>query len=84
MPVKTVPVRELDKGINKQFPGSMVLWSDGRNVRFTPGFVSKTPGKFWLATSFGALPVRATFSFIGTDGELRTIVCCDEAVYAYI
>jgi hypothetical protein len=83
MPVKTVPVRELDKGINKQFPGSMVLWSDGRNVRFTPGFVSKTPGKFWLATSFGALPVRATFSFIGTDGELRTIVCCDEAVYAY-
>lgn len=83
MAIKSFTAGDLDKGINKQLPSSKVLWSAGRNVRFTPGYVEKTPGKTILATVAGSLPVRATFTFVGTDGAVRTIVCCDTAIYAY-
>lgn len=83
MAIKYFTARELDKGINKQFPSTMVLWADGRNVRFTPGYVSKTLGKGFLASATGGMPVRAIFTFVGTDGAVRSIVCCDSAVLAY-
>ena len=83
MSIKYFPIKDVDKGINTQLPGSMVTWATGRNVRFTPGYVAKTLGKTLLATVAGSFPVRATFTFVGTDGAVRTIVCCDSAVYAY-
>jgi hypothetical protein len=83
MAVKYFSVKSVAQGINTQLPGSMVTWATGRNVRFTPGYVSKTLGKTLLATVAGSVPVRATFTFVGTDGAVRTIVCCDTAVYAY-
>jgi len=83
MAVKYHPVKQLDKGINSQLPGSLVLWAIGRNVRFTPGYVSKTLGVAYLASTFGHVAVRATFTFIGTDGAVRTIVCCDTVIYAF-
>jgi hypothetical protein len=73
---------EIDKGINKQLPARKVVWSDGRNVRFTPGYVSKTLGKTVLGTTTGAEPIREVFTFIGTDGVVRSIICCDSVVYA--
>lgn len=83
MSVKAFTVKDVAQGINTQVPSSMVTWATGRNVRFTPGYVSKTLGKTLLATVAGSLAVRATFTFVGTDGAVRTIVCCDSAVYAY-
>ncbi|TFH32259.1 MAG: hypothetical protein E4G97_02820 [Deltaproteobacteria bacterium] len=83
MAMKDFRFKEVDKGINRQLPSSMVHWSTGRNVRFKPGIARKTPGKAFLKTVPGALPVRDAFTFIGTDGALRTIVCCDTAIYAY-
>jgi len=83
MSVKYFSVKDVAQGINKQLPSHSVLWADGRNVRFTPGYVSKTLGKSLLATVTGSVPVRATFTFVGTDGAVRTIVCCDTVIYAY-
>ncbi len=72
-----------DKGIVKALPSSKVVWADGNNIRFDPGYVSKTPGKATITTNSGSWPVRAMFTFVGTDGAVRTIVCCDTAVYAF-
>lgn len=82
MKIKYQTVSEVDKGINKQLPTNKVYWSTGRNVRFTPGYVSKTLGKTVLGTTPGAEPIREVFSFIGTDGVVRSIVCCDSVIYA--
>ena len=83
MAVKYFSAKAIDKGINSQLPGSLVLWAIGRNVRFTPGYVSKTLGVAYLASTFGHVAVRASFTFIGTDGAVRTIVCCDTVIYAF-
>jgi hypothetical protein len=83
MAVKYHAVKQLDKGINSQLPGSLVLWAIGRNVRFAPGYASKTLGVAYLASTFGSVAVRAAFTFIGTDGAVRTIVCCDTVIYAF-
>jgi hypothetical protein len=83
MPVKPFTFNDVDKGIITQFPSTKVAWTTGNNVRITPGFVSKTLGRS-LITSLPSTPaIRAMFSFIGTDGAVRTIVCCDAKVFAY-
>ena len=81
--VKDKTINDLDGGLTPQLPSSKVVWNTGRNVRFTPGYVSKTLGKTYLSTTDGALPVRDAFTFIGTDGVVRTIVCCDAQVFAF-
>jgi len=83
MSVETHTVRDTDKGLVPQLPTSKVIWSIGRNVRFTPGYAGKALGKTYLTTADGALPVRDAFTFIGTDGAVRTIVCCDTQVFAF-
>jgi hypothetical protein len=83
MAVKYFTMKDVAQGLNTQLPSSLVHWSTGRNVRFTPGYVSKTLGKTFLAQTPGGLPVRAVFTFVGTDGVVRAIVCCDSAVFAY-
>ena len=81
--IKDQTFRDLDVGLAPQLPSSKIVWATGRNVRFTPGYVSKSLGKTYLATTDGALPVRDAFTFIGTDGVVRTIVCCDAQVFAF-
>jgi len=81
--VKDQTISDLDGGLTPQLPSSKVVWNTGRNVRFTPGYVSKSLGKTYLSTTDGALPVRDAFTFIGTDGAVRTIVCCDAQVFAF-
>lgn len=81
--VKDQTISDLDGGLTPQLPSSKVVWSTGRNVRFMPGYVSKTLGQLYLNTTAGALPVRDAFTFIGTDGAVRTIVCCDAQVFAF-
>lgn len=76
-------VARVDTGIITNRPSTSVGWSTGRNVRFRPGAVYKTPGKELLATVTGNLPIRAMFTFRGHDGTFRTIVCCDTKVYSY-
>ena len=83
MPVKTFSFSDVDKGIVTQFPSTKVAWTAGNNVRITPGFVSKTLGKTLITSVPNSLPIRAQFSFVGTDGAVRTIVCCDAKVFAY-
>lgn len=83
MPVKTFTFQEVDKGIATQFPSNKVAFATGNNVRITPGFVSKTLGKAILATLPSVPPIRAVFTFVGTDGAVRTIICCDAKVFAY-
>jgi hypothetical protein len=83
MPVKYFSFDEVDKGTVTQLPSTKVAFTTGNNVRITPGYVSKTFGKSLLATNAGVLPIRAMFTFIGTDGAVRTIMCCDSAVYVY-
>ncbi|TFH33345.1 MAG: hypothetical protein E4G97_00790 [Deltaproteobacteria bacterium] len=83
MPVKSFTFNEVDKGIVTQFPSNKVAFSTGNNVRIEPGFVSKTLGKALVTTNAGSVPIRAMFTFVGTDGAIRTIMCCDTIVYAY-
>ena len=83
MPVKYFSFSDVDKGIVTQFPTTKVAFTTGNNVRVTGGYISKTLGKAIITTTSGAQPVRAMFTFVGTDGAVRTIVCCDSAVYAY-
>lgn len=78
-----VNVKKVDTGIVTNLPTTNVGWSIGRNVRFKPGAVYKTPGKTLLATVPGALPIRDMFTFKGHDGVFRTIVCCDTKVFSY-
>lgn len=47
---KTFALNKVDVGIDSSAPSDKVVWSKGRNVRFTPGYVSKTPGKTLLKT----------------------------------
>ena len=74
---------DVDKGIATEFPSTKVAWATGNNVRITNGYVSKTLGRSLITTNPGSLAVRAAFAFVGTDGLLRTIVCCDNVVYAF-
>gem|GEM_PF-5353051 len=83
MPFKTCTFTDADKGINLQLPGNKAYWATGRNVRFTQGFVSKSLGKSLKATTPGAQPIRAMFSYVNAYGKAVTIVCSDAAVYAY-
>jgi len=83
MPVKYFSFDDVDKGIATQFPSTKVAWVTGNNVRITPGYISKTLGKSLVAAVPSAPAVRAAFTFIGTDGAVRTIVCCDAKVFAY-
>jgi hypothetical protein len=77
-----VTVDTVDVGINSSMPSNKVTWSTGRNVRFTPGYVSKTMGKTLLATlPVANLPIRAAFEFMGIDGNLYIVACCDTKVY---
>lgn len=77
------PIDKLDVGIDTTSPSNKVVWSTGRNVRFTPGFVSKTLGKSVLATlPTASLNVRAIFTFMDFGGAMRNIVCTDSNVYA--
>ena len=78
-----VNVDKVDVGINSTMPSDRVTWATGRNVRFTPGYVSKTLGKTALATlAIASLPVRASFTFMDYAGNMYTVVCCDAYVYA--
>lgn len=83
MAVKYFANTELDKGIITNESPIKVPWSTGRNVRFRSGFVEKIPGRSYIQQIPTALPIRAMFTFLGTDGVERTIVCCDSIVYAY-
>ena len=83
MAVKYFNFEDVDKGIATEFPSTKVAWSTGNNVRITPGFVSKTLGKALITSLPNAPVVRAMFTFIGTDGAVRTIICCDAKVFAY-
>lgn len=74
---------DLDKGLNKKENPSRVVWSTGRNIRFSQGYVEKMAGKSLIQTIPAGLPVRAIFTFLGTDGVQRSIVCCDDAIYLY-
>ena len=83
MAVKYFNFDDVEKGIATEFPSTKVAWATGNNVRITTGFVSKTLGKS-LITSLPSTPaVRAMFTFVGTDGAVRTIICCDAKVFAY-
>lgn len=70
-------------GIVTNLPSTEVSWSIGRNVRFRLGAVYKTFGKTVLATNDSPDPIRATFTFRGWDGVLRTVVCGDTKIYSY-
>jgi len=83
MPIAYFNFADVDKGIATEFPSTKVVWSTGNNVRITPGYVSKTLGKSLVATNSGSVPIRAMFTFVGTDGAVRTIMCCDTVVHAY-
>jgi len=83
MTVKIYNFLEVDKGISTQFPSNKVAFATGNNVRITPGFVSKTLGKALAVSLPNTPPIRAMFTFVGVDGAVRTIVCCDAKVYAY-
>ena len=76
-------VENVDVGINSTMPSNKVVWSTGRNIRFTPGFVSKTPGKKNIATlPVSSLNLRAAFTFVAFDGNVYTILCTDAKIYA--
>jgi len=83
MPVKTFSFDDAEKGIATEFPSTKVAWATGNNVRITTGFVSKTLGKALIASLPSTPAARAMFTFVGTDGAVRTIVCCDAKVFAY-
>jgi len=83
MPVKSFSFNEPEKGIVTQLPSNRVAFFTGNNVRITPGFVSKTFGKALIVSLPSTPAIRAAFSFVGTDGAVRTIVCCDAKVFAY-
>ncbi len=70
-------------GIVTNLPTTNVVWSIGRNVRFRPGAIYKSLGKTVLATLPSPVPARNAFTFIGFDGILRTVVCCDANIYSY-
>lgn len=81
--VKDQTIADVDVGLTPQLPTSKVVWSTGRNIRFTPGYASKTLGKTYIAAAPGAIPIRDMFTFIGTDDVARTIVCCDSQVFSF-
>ena len=70
-------------GIVTNAPTRQVKWAMGRNVRFIPGAVAKNMGKSLLATTPSSAPIRNMFTFKGYDGVYRTLVCCDNKIYAY-
>lgn len=76
-------VHRVDGGIITNDAIKNVIWRRGRNVRFKPGVAYKSKGKSLITTVPGALSIRAQFSFVGHDGILRTVVCCDNKIFAY-
>lgn len=76
-------IDKVDSGIITNMPTTKVTWAIGRNVRFKPNAVYKTPGKTLLATVTSVPPIRAMFTFLGYDDVYRTIVCCDTKIYSY-
>ena len=72
-----------NSGIITNAPSTKVAWVNGKNVRFGSGYVRKTPGKSLLATIPSVSPIRGMFTFKGTDGTVRTIVCSDVNIYSY-
>lgn len=76
-------VNKVDTGIITNNAAKNVVWRRGRNVRFKSGSVYKTKGKALLATTPGALSIRSLFTFTGHDDVLRTIVACDNKIFAY-
>jgi hypothetical protein len=78
-----VSVDRVDVGIDQTMPSNKVTWSTGRNVRFSPGFVSKTLGKTLVATlPTASLNVRKIFTFMDWDGNMHSVICTDAKVYA--
>jgi hypothetical protein len=79
----TVNIDKVDVGIDLTSPSNQVTWATGRNVMFTPGYVSASPGKSWLATlPVGSLTIREIFTFMGYDGNTYSIVCTDAQIFA--
>ncbi|NKE69903.1 hypothetical protein [Candidatus Manganitrophus noduliformans] len=81
--MKRIAVKRVDTGIVSNSSASKVVWSRGRNVRFRPGSVYKTPGKTLLTTVPAALSIRAMKTFKGHDGVVRTVVACDNKIFSY-
>jgi hypothetical protein len=74
---------EKNPGIVTNMPSNSIYWSTGKNIRFKPGCLYKTPGKSLLATVPSGRATRGMFTFIDNSGVIRTIVCCDDKVYSY-
>lgn len=74
---------EKNSGITTNAPTSAVHWSTGKNIRFKPGCVYKTPGKTLMATVPGGRAIREFFTFVDNTGIVRTLVCCDNKIYSY-
>ena len=68
-------------GIVTNLPTTDVSWSWGRNVRFTPGAVSKVLGKSLLGSLPSPLPIRNMFTFRWYDDVQKTLICCDNKLY---
>lgn len=83
--MKEYPFYQFEKnpGIVTNAPSYSVYWSNGKNIRFKPGCLYKTPGKTLLATIPGGRAVRDMFTFVDNSGIIRTIVCCDDKIYSY-
>ena len=78
-----ISVNKVDVGINSSLPSDKVTWATGRNVRFTPGYVSKTLGKSVLGKLFyPSLPIRSIFSFSAFDGTIYNVICTDAKTFA--
>jgi hypothetical protein len=79
-----ITVDTVDVGIDSTKPSNKVTWSTGRNVRFIPGYVTKTPGKTILSSSVHStgLNIRASFTFVGPDSNVYTIICTDNRIWA--
>jgi hypothetical protein len=74
---------EKNTGIVTNAPSNAVYWSTGKNIRFKPGCLYKTPGKTLLTTVPGGRAIRELFTFIDNSNTVRTIVCCDDKIYSY-
>lgn len=75
-------VDKVDVGVNSTLPRDKVTWAVARNVRFTPGYVSKTLGKALVGTlPTASLNILAMFTFTSFEGQLYTFVCTPAKVY---
>ena len=82
MAEQIIKAEKLDVGIDSTNQSDKVVWSTGRNVRFTPGYVSKTLGKTLAGTlPTASLTIREMFTFMGYAGNIYTIICTDAKIY---